>query len=37
MAYNPASSQVDELLMGTTEAAAKLKWPVSGELFDPRG
>ena len=24
--YNPASSQVDELLMGTEEAAAKLKW-----------
>jgi hypothetical protein len=36
--YNPASSQVDALLMETPEAAAKLKWrPFSRELFDPLG
>jgi hypothetical protein len=31
--YNPASSQVDELLMGTKEAAAKLKWRLFPESY----
>jgi hypothetical protein len=31
--YNPASAQVDELLMGTSEAAAKLKWRLFPESY----
>jgi hypothetical protein len=31
--YNPASSQVDGLLMGTSEAAAKLKWRLFPESY----
>jgi hypothetical protein len=31
--YNPASSQVDELLKGTSEAAAKLKWRLFPESY----
>ena len=31
--YNPASSQVDELLMETSEAAAKLKWRLFPEPY----
>jgi hypothetical protein len=31
--YNPASSQVDELLMETSEAAAKLQWRLFPETF----
>ncbi len=31
--YNPASSQVDQLLMDTSEAAAKLKWRLFPEPY----
>jgi hypothetical protein len=31
--YNPASSQVDELLMETSEATAKLKWRLFPEPY----
>jgi hypothetical protein len=31
--YNPASSQVDELLMETSEAAAKLQWRLFPETY----
>jgi len=31
--YNPASSQVDELLMETSEAAAKLEWRPFPETY----
>jgi hypothetical protein len=31
--YNPASSQVDELLMESPEAAAKLKWRLFPEPY----
>ena len=31
--YNPASSQVDELLMGNSVAAAKLKWRLFPEPY----
>jgi hypothetical protein len=31
--YNPASSQVDQLLMETSEAAAKLQWRLFPETF----
>jgi hypothetical protein len=36
--YNPASSQVDEVLMETARAAAKLKWRLfARDLWQPLG